>query len=438
MERRRDEGFVPASPRRFSVAVSFSNSVSLLSRSVIFSGFIMTNLSAYILAKDEAENVGPLMDSLKGIRDVVVLDNGSTDGTQELFRKRGARVLDGTAVGKHTVLEADVPAFRERFGFDPQFTGGEVFDDSGFRRNYAAAKCYNDWVVNPDCDERPEWDLKKVRSMMNGQPGLLHRYIHRHNPDGTPQIEFVQCKLYNRHKSHYTGRIHEVLISKDTSKPVLNVDFCPDFVLHHWQRDRQRRANHVDQLEYQALKDETPRNLHYLGREYIALGAWDKALAVYDLYFSIDRGDFPEQMSQAWISRAECYRVTGRTDEAVSAYHKAIALDHTRREPFYFLGQLYQQQNQPQKALLWFAAANAVPFNQIGFMNDLRLYTWGIHENLALCYLQLGMRDLAQAHWLEALKHLPDGPPGSSEAYEAARILANGRMIMKEAPQAHR
>jgi glycosyltransferase involved in cell wall biosynthesis len=394
----------------------------------------MHELSAFILAKNEAEAVPDLMASLKGIRDVVVLDNGSTDGTQELFRKHGARVYDGTGIGKHTVAEEDAAAFTARFGFAPQFTAGEVFDDSGFRRNHGASRCRNDWVVNPDCDERPEWDLAKVKSRMNGQPGLLHRYIHKHNLDGTPLVEFIQCRLYNRHKSQYLGRIHEVLVAKDTNRPALDAEFCPEFVMHHWQKEKAWRANHAAQLEYQAIREETPRNLHYLGREYADHGEWDKALAVYDVYFSTDRGDFPEQKAQAWVARAEGYRSRGRIDDAIHACHMAMVLDPARREPFFLLGRIYLDMNRPSPALVYFSAANAIPYNPKGFMNEMSLYTWGIHDNLSICYLALGMYEQARRHWQEAVKYLPEGPPDSDASREAARILANGRwMYGKEA-----
>lgn len=384
----------------------------------------MTKLSAYILAKDEAENAAPLMESLAGVDDVVVLDNGSTDGTVELFRKLGARVFDGTKIGKHLVTEGDVMEFEARFGYAPRFTAGSVFDDSGARRNYAASLCRNDWVVNPDCDERVEWDLKKVKAQLNGQPALRHRYVHKHNADGSPLVEFVQCKIYNRRLGKYLGRIHEVLVRMDMDTPPVTSPYTSDFVLHHWQKERAWRSNHIDQLEYQAMKEETPRNLHYLAKEYLDAREFDKALVIYDRYFSAP-GEMPEQVSQAWIARAEAYREMKQTDKAVSAYHEAMVLDDTRREPFFLLATLYMEQRQWRKALIYLHAALIIPYNPQGYGNDMRLYTWAIHDSLSVCYLSLGLREQAKAHWIEALKHLPEGS-------EAVRILANGKWMFRE------
>jgi tetratricopeptide (TPR) repeat protein len=388
----------------------------------------MAELSAFILAYNEAENIPSLMDSLKGVRDVVVLDNGSDDGTQELFRKHGARVFDGAQIGKYAATDEDVALFKERFGIDPLFVPGELFDHAGERRNHAASLCRNDWVVNPDCDERPEWNLKNVRAMMNGQGGLRHRYVFKHNPDGTPLIEFIQCKLYNRQQGMFTGRIHEVLVDKATQQPVAS-DFCQDFVLHHWQKERPHRASHLKQMQFQAVREETVRNLHYLGREYADRGEWANALAVYARYFTLEGGDFAEQRAQACMISAESHKQLGQITEAVEACHMAMMLDDTRRDPFFLLGQIYMELNQFKKALIYFSAANVIPYNPQGFMNDMRLYTWAVHDKLSVCYQRLNMIEAAHRHWEEALKHLPD------DTTESSRILANGRHMFRR--QAH-
>lgn len=385
----------------------------------------MPELSAYILSYNSAGEIPALMDSLKGIRDIVVLDDGSTDGTVAMFRARGARVIEDKNYGKDAATEADVAEFTTRYGFAPEFVAGEIFSNASERRNYAASLCKNDWVVNPDHDERPEWDLKKVKARMKGQEGLRHRYIFKHNPDGSPLIEFIQCKLYNRRHGEFTGRVHEVVVNRERRTPVRS-EYCPEFVMHHWQKESPHRATHLKQMEFQVVKDETVRNLHYLGREYADKKEWQKALKIYERYFSINTGDFPEQMSQAYLVQAECCRHLDRIGDAVAACLNAVPLDYSRRDAFFFLGQLYESMNNYKAALIWFSAANVIPFNPQGYMNDMRLYTWSVHDKLSVCYQRLGMLDVARMHWLEALKHLPDGPEG-------ARILANGRwMFPKE------
>ncbi|MDQ2797431.1 MAG: glycosyltransferase, partial [Actinomycetota bacterium] len=57
-------------------------------------------VSVLVPARDEAAVIGPCVRALVGqddVREVVVLDDGSSDGTAALARQAGARVVTGTA-----------------------------------------------------------------------------------------------------------------------------------------------------------------------------------------------------------------------------------------------------------------------------------------------------------------------------------------------------
>jgi glycosyltransferase involved in cell wall biosynthesis len=80
-------------------------------------------LSAVIITKDEADRVGHAIRSVAFADEVVVVDSGSTDGTVDLARSLGARVV-----------EADWP--------------GHVA-----QKNRALAAATGDWVLSLDADE---------------------------------------------------------------------------------------------------------------------------------------------------------------------------------------------------------------------------------------------------------------------------------------------
>ena len=84
----------------------------------------MPQLSAIVITRDEAANIGACLDSLAFCEERIVVDSGSTDATLEIARQRGARV-----------------EFHEWRGFGPQ-------------KNYALSLATGAWVLSIDADER--------------------------------------------------------------------------------------------------------------------------------------------------------------------------------------------------------------------------------------------------------------------------------------------
>jgi glycosyltransferase involved in cell wall biosynthesis len=81
-------------------------------------------LSCFIIAKNEADRIAATIRSVSGWADeVIVVDSGSTDGTQALAASLGARVI---------------------FNAWPGF---------GQQKRFAEDQCRNDWLLNLDADE---------------------------------------------------------------------------------------------------------------------------------------------------------------------------------------------------------------------------------------------------------------------------------------------
>ena len=90
----------------------------------------VARLSAIIITRNEAANIGACLDSVAFCDERIVVDSGSADGTLLIAREKGARV-----------------AFHEWKGF-------------GAQKNHALSLAKGDWVLSIDADERVTPELK--------------------------------------------------------------------------------------------------------------------------------------------------------------------------------------------------------------------------------------------------------------------------------------
>jgi glycosyltransferase involved in cell wall biosynthesis len=101
----------------------------------------MRNISAYILAYNEAAKIADAVSSVLWADEIVVVDSGSSDRTAEIAQCLGARVVQ--------------IAFR---GF-------------GDLRNQAIAQCRYDWVFSLDSDERCTAEVRdEILSILSSPP----------------------------------------------------------------------------------------------------------------------------------------------------------------------------------------------------------------------------------------------------------------------------
>jgi glycosyltransferase involved in cell wall biosynthesis len=102
-------------------------------------------LSIFIIAKNEAARLPTTLMAVSGLaNEIVVVDSGSADGTQDVARAFGAKVIE-----------------THWRGYGPQ-------------KRFAEEQCRNNWVLNLDCDEEatPELVAEIRRLFANGEPPL--------------------------------------------------------------------------------------------------------------------------------------------------------------------------------------------------------------------------------------------------------------------------
>ena len=141
----------------------------------------------YAICKNEAAFAGRWMDSMSEADQVVVLDTGSSDGTVEKLRARGAQV---------TVEEISPWRF-----------------DTARNRSLELVAEDADICVCTDLDEvfHPGWREALEKAWVPGAGQATYRYTWSFNADGSEGVVFWYEKIHARRGYQWVHPVHEVL-----------------------------------------------------------------------------------------------------------------------------------------------------------------------------------------------------------------------------------
>ncbi len=148
----------------------------------------MLKLSATIITRNEEKNIGDCLASLAFVDEIVVVDSGSTDGTEAICR-----------------TNPKVRFIRQEWlGF-------------GKQKNFAASLAQHDWILNIDADERVSEQLRHTIEQADRTSFSAARMA-RENYFGKRWIRHCgwypdyTCRLYDRRICHFSERlVHESL-----------------------------------------------------------------------------------------------------------------------------------------------------------------------------------------------------------------------------------
>jgi glycosyltransferase involved in cell wall biosynthesis len=229
-----------------------------------------------IITLNEAAHIAAAIDSASWADEVIVVDSGSSDGTADLARAKGARVV-----------------VREWPGYVEQ-------------KNYAAGIAAHDWIFSLDADERIPAALgQEVRELLAAEPPRRAYRVPRvtfHLGRWVRTTDFYpdfQTRLYDRRAARWQGRyVHESVAVNGGGVGQLRHE-----LEHYSYRDL---ADHLDRInQYSSL---AARQMHEEGRRAGALDLLLHPPAAFLRNYLLRRG-FLDGITGLTISLVNSYSV---------------------------------------------------------------------------------------------------------------------------------
>lgn len=154
---------------------------------------VLLPISLVIIARDEALAIGRCLDSVPFAAEKLVIDSGSTDGTQDIAARHGARVVHQDWLGY------------------------------GLQRNFAATQATYDWIIVLDADEAlserlaDELQRRLPELMQSALAGAVLRretwFMGARMRWYRPMIDERHGRIYHRQRARWTDvRVHESLV----------------------------------------------------------------------------------------------------------------------------------------------------------------------------------------------------------------------------------
>ncbi len=189
----------------------------------------MLDVSVVVIAKDEADNIGEALDSVRWADDIVVVDSGSTDATVEIAKRYTDRVIT------------------------------RAWRGYGDQKNHATSLAAHDWVLSLDADERVSPALAvELDALFSPSPPKqgyriprTTRYLGRwiRSTDWYPDY---QLRLYDRRVSRWNERpVHESV--RTTGR----VGRLRAEILHHAYRDVSHHLSTIERYTTLAVEQMT-------------------------------------------------------------------------------------------------------------------------------------------------------------------------------------
>ena len=336
----------------------------------------------YAISKNEEKFVDRWAKSMAEADGIYVCDTGSDDNTV-------------TALREHNINVKEIKVEPWRFDTARNISLDFVPDDT-------------DICVCTDLDEvfKPGWRKELEKYWTSDTTRAKYEYTWSFDKNGNPSTVFLTEKIHSRKNFKWIHPVHEILeCSGDRDKYV----YLPEVKLYHYPDKTKSRGQYLKLLEQSV--EESPdddRNMHYLGREYMFYGQWDKCINTLKRHIEMPSSQWNDERCASMRYIARAYKAKGNYYESDIWYLRAIAEAPYLREPYVEAAQNAYEESKWEKVYYLLTEALKITTRPLTYINEE--YCWGSlpYDLLSIAAYNLGLYEKALAYSKKASELSPD------------------------------
>lgn len=336
----------------------------------------------YAISKNEEKFVDRWFQSMKEADEIYVLDTGSIDNTVSLLKERG-------------VLVTSKVIHPWRF-------------DVARNESLKLVPVDTDICVCTDLDEVfvPGWRKNLEKEIENGISRYSYLYNWKLDSNNNPLIQFYSNKIHTRKDYQWTHPVHEVLSYLGDKEKIKRID---SITLNHYPDTSKSRSSYLPLLELSVKEDPLDdRNMHYLGREYMYYGYYDKAIHTLKKHLNLKKAIWKDERCASMRFIARCYAQKKDFKNANKWANKAILESPYLRDAYMEKALIaYEEKNWD---IVIQNSLNALSKEEISktYINESFCRNLFIYDLLSIAFFEKGLYDFSYFSIKEALKISPN------------------------------
>lgn len=320
-------------------------------------------ICVYAISKNEENFVLRWVNSMKEADEIYVLDTGSTDNTVKTLQELGVNVT-----------QKIISPWR--------------FDTA---RNESLKLVPNDTdiCICTDLDEIfiPGWRKQLEEQWTKNTTRARYNYNWSLDKNNKPIVNFNIDKIHTRHNYKWKHPVHEVLSYEKNNENIITLE---NVTLNHYPDKTKSRSSYLPLLELSVKEDpEDDRNMHYLGREYMYYGKWDKAITTLKKHLSLKKATWKDERAASMRFISRCYKNLNNYKEAREYLNYAIKEAPYLRDAYVERAILEYEQNNFQEVEKYCLKALKITTHEKTYINESFSWDYTIYDLLAIsCYYQ--------------------------------------------------